>query len=176
MKNLKDILAVTFFVALSVAFTASLGAAPAPTQSTKLTYAQASTVLQALLNLDGYVKPVDQGPGKPPTLVVIHYEFTGVVRKAIAHDIRTLQDALADDDAAKASIIKAHNITNSIDKDGKPLDSPAETAKANAEWAQVQATPLQITTLTAITPDDLNLDANSIPATTVAALEPLQKP
>ena len=145
-------------------------AAAVPPSTTKLTYDQATQLLGALNALDGYAKPVDQGKDKPPAIILIHYEFSGAVNKAIAHDINAVKAAMKDDDDALARIRTEHGIGQG------PTPSAAEQAQANKEWLAVIATPIEIPNLTPISPDDLNLDANSIPSSIVAALAVLAKP
>ncbi len=158
---------------MTVAAMAAVGPTAAQEQPAKnrLTVQQAIGVLGCLRGLDGYQSVVKTRDGE--TVVARAYEFgDGALRWTIARNIAVLTEI---ENAAQASrkqiIIELSNGAGKIDP------NTPEAVKFEKQWDAVLATPNALTDkLQRLKVSALKLDKNEIPASAIAACEPILDP
>src|SRR5262249_55414371 len=133
-------------------------------QTMKITLADAIRVHSGLKALDGYTRAVKDGQGE--RLIIEYFKLTPMLRLAIAmnsHELMRVEEVYA---KARNALIKSLSDPGKAqvkaDKMQEFLDGDAELLKAE-----------QDIDLTRIKAEELKLDENPIPASTLSALIPI---
>lgn len=131
----------------------------------KIRNADLPDLANALAALDGSERVVDQGPGNPSRIVREPYKFSGDVRARLAADLAVVVDA------AKRAQEKRDALIKQISGGSDRID-PKNSAQM-AEFTVSASTLLEAEValdLSPIATADLNLEANAIPVSVLAAL------
>src|ERR1700739_864861 len=135
-------------------------------ESSKLTVAEALSLLSALRNLDGHI--VQTKLNGTDTAVVIPWEFgSGTLRLRLMSDLNILAGVEKSANDARLSIIKE------ISSTGISPNTP-EADKFQIQYGEVLNAPAPgVADLSRIKASELRLDKNEIPITTLSALMPI---
>lgn len=129
---------------------------------------QILSLANALASLDaGQTRIVKQGDAADK-VVQLPYEFSGATRWAIARNLGALKREVEAFDKARGDLIKQ------ISGGGTEIkkENAEQMARYLKEITPVAETPVKVD-LQCLKPDDLKLDVNPIPSTTLVALEPI---
>lgn len=143
----------------------------ASAETLKLKLEQILPLANALASLDqGQTKIIKQGDA-PDKVLQLPYEFSGATRWAIARNLGALKREVEAFEKTRADLIKQ------ISGGGAEIkkDEPEKFAKYLAEITPIVESTLKLE-LQRLKPDDLKLDQNPIPASTLVALEPILTP
>lgn len=135
-----------------------------------LTVRQALQALQGLRGLDGHQVIVKMNG--QDTAIMKSWEFnSGPLRLAIANDLGILTQVEQTTEKARTALIK------SIAKDGITIEpNTADYAKFLQEWEKLLDAPAPLTgAITKLNAQELRLDVNEIPGSTLSALIPILK-
>lgn len=148
---------------LCLASSPSFAQTPASDQAKSLTYDQVKQVAEGLSHLDGYDKLAKDGARE--FIVKEFYKFKKGLRALIADDISKLRPALRDLGDKNNDLIReyAEGTEKVLDKNlieftaaqRKLLDSPSGVAPAHIKL------------------DEMDLDANPIPASVLSLIDPI---
>lgn len=152
-----------FTVSFILGFVGTSIAASMP-ETITLTIEQSLNISSALMSLDGQEKIIKDGDKEKS--VKVPYQLSGNTRLAIAKNMTKLNEIAKSYNDARTALVGQFSV------DGKIEPNSDNEKKFTIEMKKVIATEQHLD-LTKIKISDLNLDANQIPGTVLALLNPI---